>query len=1777
MARAARAVDLSFLKEEEAEQIFHVLERDSRLRRAEKERISKLHKKKEDITVLPGATGKWFEEIQRRKFQNETDVSKMIKQPLAHRLRKAIKPDSTAVKPSTPQNSQAQKNGSPSILGGLRTPFASLFSSFRKPKRQPLKPPSSPPQQHHHPPRYDRFAPGRLKSSKLEEMAKTETCNSPLATKLTNKRFDGKQPEVMEDTSTWNEQLEKELLRVLGSLDEQLAQEQAQGPAKRRTTTDYGCRTSDSNQYPTVTRQSFQRGIQRNERSMFLPDGTRTLRAREEHPAFFRPRTLYDTYMKKYHVEDYANQNVLGRRSPVPKRWCSTHSLGHSSEGSLENLSGLHGSGFRCRDFPCMDTVSRSYSLSSLSRRQSSGSVDLSSEGLQHPLAAEGNKTFTQRNYRHHSKRTPLSSIIWNTPHSSENPLEQDRILRTQSLMDFGPKFEDMYPCSPWDNTKYEFYRSNLNHRRAIPNASHPSRAGYPDKFTDSVCFENWENYALCQPERNTATPRYRYSSLRGRTHLFHKRFPSGRMEEQLLGPDSNQYYNDDPFLTCDADFKRIPANPNDWQTAHAKNIGVWQRESEARNNVLEHLRNTDRLGNEATEEFLKSTKGIENRPMYTSTVPLPFIRARASNQPVLSDSKGPAKYAAQRQHLFTRGGQILTKPLVAHTQTKEDFQTPVSEELRDTGQSSRVGNGDLKEGALGPVSGEVDTNHPTKCPPKNSSAAVPQTSTSFKPPVSLDSNMQAKSASSRETEKMYLSSTQYRNRPIKENDHALKSDLGQMSPPRLSGYRTRDSFFQSLQRGARHSESLRISMPKKPHENIHSSGLGRAWKGSECDGLSDPCTEKSNKHSSFVRHATSNSITGSPSSSPPKSPVTYFTVPRKSASIDGSVISKKPLSSPRRRVQFENQAAIEDNLETLISNRNQRSSWNQRDPVAFASPAHSLSLKDVTCEGNIPQTKGHHPDHPLSATDKIVRKSEKSTITCCLDKTETTVLSDCEETDAGNPLQKCKTTSMVTVSVDEDNIKYHELISVYYTLPRKHSRKLCNLFLDDSSNVGSSPPSGQSPSKKCAHTVLEAAGFPCNSEKEDLPAETSVTPGMSQNSKIPDETNKKGPHFSSPIVDSLLAPHSQFMGSNRKEAPEQLMDAQALSGNRPLSLSTSNLKIPLGNVAALSSTLSTRNAQKENPLGCQPLNKSTVSNNPHITSDPATDAQVSSMEEKIRREAKVKERARHICHILALHSKKGNGLQPRNESVTSGVGETLTSGTTAQSHSENQTLQVEAAAIDNPSLQPNTPVTCLLKSPKSKQEQVLQNNPIQTVCTSSELSESNSVENQNLNSEGQLSYLPDGSTTENNLTSDNAQDKASETEKRKNRTSIKNKLAAMCKTNRKFSSKKNVNPKPHISSIFSQNDTPSSEMSEPLLISSVVPQSILQTGNENQNQSPQPGELENKKSQTHEGPLLVTNENRRPFANLCNQKRETDSSRHIDKRVESSVPNPSGLCQKEKESTLNNSQAHDEPLENINCPTVSKVTAEDLGQKKKDVTTIGESSLFSPSFDKNLNNLTKNYSKANICPQQKAVPPTEYNHYQNVKPSNRLKSQNLPLAGPSPSRLQRERHFSESSYTREPHRTVALKSNSIRPNSRKFNSYSELLSCNENENWEAYSDPNRTFGSRHLMYPSVEFGIFGKEQQQAFLDNIKRSLTEGRLWRPCLLKNPGFLRKEEVCSLNKSEPLGSSFPEINKSKEGSSERKPVEAGPVDSSDSDSDTTTDDEYYPNEHDKESEL
>ncbi|NWW21757.1 EXPH5 protein, partial [Falcunculus frontatus] len=232
---------------------------------------------------------------------------------------------------------------------------------------------------------------------------------------------------------------------------------------------------------------------------------------------------------------------------------------------------------------------------------------------------------------------------------------------------------------------------------------------------------------------------------------------------------------------------------------------------------------------------------------------------------------------------------------------------------------------------------------------------------------------------------------------------------------------------------------------------------------------------------------------------------------------------------------------------------------------------------------------------------------------------------------------------------------------------------------------------------------------------------------------------------------------------------------------------------------------------------------------------------------------------------------------------------------------------------------------------------------------------------------------------------------------------------------------------------------------------------------------------------------------------------------------------------------------------------------------------------------DKNSNGYVNNCLQADTCPEQNLTSQTVLGQRQNTSQPAGLENANLNSYQLRKSHVksQRERHLSESICARDSLETSASGSNFLPKDGihgKRFKSYSELLSCDENENWA--SDDEKCYSTRNLMYPSVEFGIFGKEQQLAFLENIKRSLTEGRLWRPCLLNNPGAFRDTENSSINRAELLSSSSAGSKMSSAASSPRELTDTyveDPAAYSDSDSDTTTDDEYYLDEIDKESEL
>ncbi|XP_063161877.1 exophilin-5 [Candoia aspera] len=1811
MTRSSRGVDLSSLNGEEARQILKVLERDSQLKRAERERLSKLQKKKEDITGLPGMTGEWFEDTQKRTFQSNPDVSRMLKQPLAHQLKKAMGNNSATTKGSALQVPQAQKHGATSILEGLRTPFASLFLSFKKSKKQHLKPPQK---QQQNSLRYDHLTTGVHTSFRAEEMATAQTCNSSLLSEPTNKCLDANTAVMMDNTSTWNEELENELLKVLDSLDNQLAQEQSQDTMNRRTPTDYGSTVPEIHQHSVVMRPNFLGEVQRNDHNLFLPDRTRTLRGRDKYNTFFRPRRLYDTYIKQHHTEKCTYGDLYDKRSSVLKRGYSTCSLGHSSEYSLEFPSGSHSSGFGPKNFMSKDTMGRSFSLSCLTRRSSLMSADkFSTSSLQHGL--ESNMDFTEATFRRHSRRTPLSSIVWNMPKSPRHSVHPDRLRRTQSLTEFNSEFEDLHPCSPAENTRYKFYRSKMNYRKVVPNTSHSL---FTDRGIDPLCFDNRENH-VSHPLKNISKSCYRYPSFHDKMNLPPNNFPLGRTEEYLFRRNNHQYFSD-AYHVPNVNFEQLPTNLSDQQSNYGEKKDVWQSEP-VHNRASEYTRTRDHPGRGINNFFLKRAKGMQKCPTYVSA-PL----------------GNPTENAAPSRSQFSGDSQAPSKTFVKSFQTKKNSKILGMEEGSGADQSDKVDRMDIKKPILSQVFGQVNANNPTEfqvSPSTVSSPATPPVSSSLQPPFILNSKRQAKANSLRRIENICLSNIRSRNGQRNEDNWAESNSVEQAHAPHLIANPSKLS--KSYPREEHQLEALKEFNSNKLLNRTYLPVFSEDPKGLPNNEFPVSNAETLPKPNRFVRYTSSNSISGSPSSSPLKSPMTYKTLHRKSTSIDGSDLSKKRISPPTRKIPFRNKRMVGDNSEARVSDRigNIYSSKGDKSSLlSLSCSSLNMSPKEMADEKN-KQIKHYHmrltqvPNCPSGAPNIIGSKQKKGDDMLVAEKNAISVLSEKEKSEAGNPLKQYKTTSTLTVSIEEDNVKYHELVSVYYTLPQKHSKTLCNVFLGDAKKTdsSSSPEKSQAPQKEYEVRVrMATVAFPSSLEKGEKnisPDKMPTPPDLQRDSKNAGDA-VEDLQVPNPIVGTAGPSQAQCTRHNREEIIGLGAEDLALAfSNRPTvdgssgdpkhsrieaetvdtvtntlpnlrigrdsspraeaskldknlhlnSLNSKSTKTSLGNISAVSSAI---NVQKGSLCYSQPSAETSASvpssNLTDIIQDgkstayPEVSTPVSASKEKNRNAAEVKESARYICRII---SERGHGFQPRNESVRK---EASISKIKVHSDLQNSTLPGDAAFSVNPVIQPKGNV---VECSKPQQQEMPQNPLLHKVCTNSQRSERICVDNQNLCFKDQHSGitqdLPEHSLPENKLVLDCIKDKVSDIEKRKNRSSIKNKLAAMYRTSRKFSSKKSSSPKPHISCIFSQNDAISLDNSSPhpMLIS---PDDSQQTGNENQNQTSLPGEFVIARLSKVENKKLQTNEDRRPFTNLCNQKRE--HSGQSDKNIKT-IQNSTILFPKSIMPVLNNNlQTGSKVLENNNHPIFSKCTVTDSYPKKRVHSNVSEPSSFPLLSDKH--SYIKNDSKASIYPLQKLTSQAECIDYQDNEQSDIFKNASQPFIKPvlNLSKTQRERHFSECSYTQKLHDHLTPKSSLTQPGyNRKFKSYSELLSCDENENWDTYNENNRNFGSRRIMYPSIEFGIFGKEQQQAFLDNIKRSLTEGRLWNPCLLKNRRSIPREDGYSLSGLELLKSS----------AAEQFPNE--PLDfheeasaySSDSDSDTTTDDEYYLHEYEKESEL
>ncbi|NXB03286.1 EXPH5 protein, partial [Cnemophilus loriae] len=410
-----------------------------------------------------------------------------------------------------------------------------------------------------------------------------EMCNSPMSAETSGDSFDTNQNETMEkSTLEWNEQLEKEIFSVLSDLDDQLAQEQTQDPLDRTVSTSSASNVQSSSAFPTSKRQTASRGQQRNDwsdmPSMFFPDGLRTLRAKDEHKIFIRPRKLH--------------------------------------KGSLYPPSVAQNSGFRHKSCMNRDTAGRSYSVCSLRRCPSSVSSDqLSASSLQHLLTRESKNGFVPRFGRQNPKRIPLSSIVWNnTPDSSEQTPE--KMFRTQSLMEFHAADHGRYPSSLQETKKYPSYHSKHHYRRSISSSNCFSKVSCPDKATSPLPFDNWENYPLYKSENNLSRSYYRDTFSHGKLYANQKNSSYGRKDSYSSWADIPQCYSDEVFLSPDASCEEFIANLNDQHTLVTKDCNEQFTTSSPRNgnpgNIYMHSFGGDPNTSENSLSYFCLEKGTE-------------------------------------------------------------------------------------------------------------------------------------------------------------------------------------------------------------------------------------------------------------------------------------------------------------------------------------------------------------------------------------------------------------------------------------------------------------------------------------------------------------------------------------------------------------------------------------------------------------------------------------------------------------------------------------------------------------------------------------------------------------------------------------------------------------------------------------------------------------------------------------------------------------------------------------------------------------------------------------------------------------------------------------------------------------------------------------------------------------------------------------------------------------------------------------------------------------
>ncbi|XP_032694220.1 exophilin-5 isoform X1 [Lontra canadensis] len=779
---------------------------------------------------------------------------------------------------------------------------------------------------------------------------------------------------------------------------------------------------------------------------------------------------------------------------------------------------------------------------------------------------------------------------------------------------------------------------------------------------------------------------------------------------------------------------------------------------------------------------------------------------------------------------------------------------------------------------------------------------------------------------------------------------------------------------------------------------------------------------------------------------------------------------------------------------------------------------------------------------------------------------------SDMSRKESGKTLHKFKTTSVFSVSGDEDNVKCLEVVSIYYTLPRKYSKKFCNILEKYTQQIDSHPESMK----------VETEAFPNAFEKDklnDSPQEHSGTPSSEGQKRLVNSAQEKSHFLSHTTEDMTALPDLGPSELTLQEMASTETDISLHKGpSKTREISPDNFtKTPAGDSQSRkeggkkwpsetlhpSSMLQGKKVTEENSEDCQqPIklgnrgpshlparSEETVGNSPTGSSEECAGKAV------VITAAGTAERPQKDTTGEATAG-RAHGSQPRQvrgETGTHVQNETKK----GLSDSESQVFAL-TPALQNLHLDEGT-------CPGEADVDSLQSEPRDRPQRSQEVSmtENGKAEDEIRRLAWDQPSLPEGSNK--NKTS------LDDPEKGKNRSLVKHRWAAMSKASRKFSAK-DLSPRRHVATIFPQSgkscslDSLSLGTPECDALSPEPAPKPVESRDERRLSSDVMGV---EKSENSVKVTIISD--REASTHLSNQK--SNGMSQLCQSESKNVSDSSPKCEKSKDVAAAQTLGRESGA--LTQPTFPSLGEADFSDHQKGL---------NPPFPLEPEEKSRGSLPLSTYWQEQSASSLEWEPEPHRRHSNSLKSISVHgnLIRKSHPPKVRERHLSESTSLVNALSQLTL-GNDFSSNggySRRFRSFSELSSCDANENPVLWSGRTK-MGPRSATSISrpIDYGIFGKEQQLAFLENVKRSLTQGRLWKPSFLKNPGFLKDDVISDPNPTEPSGSNSPLGQMPEDALSPSTPLniyEENPLDS-DCDTDTTTDDEYYLDENDKESEL